>query len=116
MKRAQIKELSESIIGAGELSDKDLQHVFSMFSRKDLKQFMLLLSREIKDKNVSANFAGELSEEKKKEIISMFPGRKVNFIRDDAGLIAGLRFEYGDFVLDYSVSGIIKRTLENLSV
>ncbi|MDR1695020.1 MAG: hypothetical protein LBR69_00070 [Endomicrobium sp.] len=116
MKRAQIKELAAAIAESEELSDKDLQRVFSMFSRKDLKQLTVLLSREIKDKNVSAHFAGGLSEENKKEIVSMFPGRKVNFIRDEDGLIAGLRFEYGDFVLDYSVSGILKRTLENLAV
>ena len=116
MKRTQIKELASAIVDAEELSDKDLQRVLSMFSRKDLKQFMLLLSCEIKDRNVAVNFAGELSKDNKNEVISMFPGRKVNFIRDDAGLIAGLRFEYGDYVLDYSVSGILKRTLENLAV
>ncbi|MCL2799988.1 MAG: hypothetical protein FWD54_06930 [Endomicrobia bacterium] len=116
MKRAQIKELASAIVDAEKLSAEDLQRIFSMFSRKDLKQFMLLLSREIKDRNVAANFSGELSQDNKNEIISMFPGRKVNFIRDDAGIIAGLRFEYGDYVLDYSVSGILKRTLENLAV
>ena len=114
MKRAQIKELAEAIAKEGELSDKDLQRVFCMFSRKDLKQLMLLLSREIKDKNVSVNFAGELSEENKSKIVSMFQNRKAAFIRDDGGIIAGLRFEYGDFILDYSVSGILKRILKGL--
>jgi len=114
MKRAQIKELAKSIVESGELSQDGLRRVFSLFTRKDLKMFSMLLMNEIKDKNVTANFAGDLSEESKKRILSLFHNKKVVFRRDDAGVVAGVRLEYGDFIMDYSVAGIIQRMLNDV--
>ena len=114
MKRAQIKELAKSVVKSGELSQDDLSRVFSLFSRKDLKMFSMLLINEMKDKNATANFAGDLSEESKKRILSLFPDKKVSFNRDDDGVVAGVRLEYGDFIMDYSVAGIIQRMLNDV--
>ena len=44
----------------------------------------------------------------------MFPNKKILFKRDDENISGGVRFEYGDFVLDYSVSGIVKRILNDI--
>ncbi|OEG69350.1 hypothetical protein ATZ36_10090 [Candidatus Endomicrobiellum trichonymphae] len=98
----------------GELSTKDLEWIFSNFLRQELKLFMRLLSKEIKDNTVTASFAGELNYENKKKINDMFPNRKILFKRDDENISGGVRFEYGDFVLDHSVSGIIKRILNDI--
>jgi F-type H+-transporting ATPase subunit delta len=111
MKRSQIKELAKSIVEYDELSEKDLNWVYSNFSRQEIKAFARLLSNEIKDKNVLATFAGELSAANKSKIEAMFPGKKITFKRDDAGVAGGVRFEYSDFILDYSISGIARRIL-----
>jgi hypothetical protein len=62
MKRSQIKEITKSIVKYDELSEKDLKWIISNFSRKELKLFIMLLSKEIKDNNVLINFAGNLSD------------------------------------------------------
>ncbi|MDR2812007.1 MAG: hypothetical protein LBB06_02735 [Endomicrobium sp.] len=111
MKRSQIKELAKSVVEYDELSEKDLNWVYSNFSRQEIKSFARLLSNEIKDKNVLATFAGELSVANKSKIESMFPGKKITFNRDDADVAGGVRFEYSDFILDYSISGIARRIL-----
>jgi F-type H+-transporting ATPase subunit delta len=111
MKRSQIKELAKSIVEYDELSEKDLNWIYSNLARQEIKMFVRLLSNEIKDKNVLATFAGELSSANKSKIESMFPGKRVTFKRDDSDVAGGVRFEYSDFILDYSVSGIAKRIL-----
>jgi hypothetical protein len=111
MKRSQIRELTKSIIKYGELSEKDLKWVTSKFSRKELKLFMMLLSKEIKDNNVSVSFAGNLSDINKNKFLEMFPNKNVTFNRDDESLIGGVCLEYGDFVLDCSVNATVKRIL-----
>jgi F-type H+-transporting ATPase subunit delta len=114
MKRSQIKELVNSIVKYDELNIKDLEWILSNLSRQELKLFMRLLSKEIKDSSVTASFAGELSDTNKKKITAMFPNKKILFKRDDENISGGVRFEYGDFVLDYSVSGIVKRILNDI--
>jgi F-type H+-transporting ATPase subunit delta len=114
MKRAQIKELAQSIAGGGFVSEKDAQWILNNFSRGDLKIFTRLLTQELKDKKVTASYAGNINEKDKERIISLFPDKDIEFNRDDENLGAGIKLEYRDFVLDYSVSGIIKRILNNI--
>lgn len=114
MKRAQIKELAESIAYYEELSDKDLSWIINNFSRQEKKLFMRLLAEAVKERNVTATFAGAISDSDKKKIVSLFPDKKIEFKRDDDSLGAGVKLEYSDFVLDYSVSGIIKRILNGI--
>jgi F-type H+-transporting ATPase subunit delta len=114
MKRSKISELAKSIVKYDELSTKDLEWIFSNLSRQELKLFMRLLSKEVKDNTVTASFADELSCENKKKINAMFPNKKILFKRDDENISGGVRFEYGDFILDYSVFGIIERILNGI--
>jgi len=114
MKRAQIRELAAAVAENGGMSEDNLQWIFKRFSRQEMKSFAYLLSREIKDKSVTVFFAGEIGADEKKRIESMFPGKNIEFRRDDSSVTAGLRFEYGDFVLDYSVSGIVTRILNGI--
>ncbi|MDR2396136.1 MAG: F0F1 ATP synthase subunit delta [Endomicrobium sp.] len=111
MKRLQIKELVWSIVKYDELSEKNLNWIISNFSRKELKLFMMLLFKEIKNNNILVNFAGTLSETNKNKILEMFPDKKIIFNRDDETLVGGICLEYGDFVFDCSVSATIKRIL-----
>ena len=114
MERSLINELAESVAVSGGLSKESLNKVLKMLSRDDLKLFIRLLSKEIKDKTVNAVYAGEMSEENKKKITALFPDKTIVFNRNDEAIVAGAKFEYGDFVLDYSVSGAVKRILNDL--
>ncbi|MDR1941095.1 MAG: F0F1 ATP synthase subunit delta [Endomicrobium sp.] len=113
MKRLQIKELARAAVESGGLSDKDFQWVLGNFSRNELKMFANMLAWEVKNKTLVVNYAGEISEPDKKRITSLFAGKTPEFKRNE-DLVAGVRLEYGDFVLDYSVSGIIKRILNSM--
>ncbi|MDR1952541.1 MAG: hypothetical protein LBQ37_03385 [Elusimicrobiota bacterium] len=114
MRQVQIKELAQSIVASGGMGDKELNWVFEKFNRNEIKMFQRFLSKEIKDNNVNAFFGGEINERDKNKIISLFPGKTIIFKRDDNLVGAGIRLEYSDFVLDYSVSGIIKRILSRI--
>jgi F-type H+-transporting ATPase subunit delta len=111
----QIKELAMSIVKYDELSEKDLDWIYSNLSRQDIKLFARLLSKEIKNNAVTVSFAGNLSDANKKRVIAMFPNKKILFKRDDINIIGGARFEYGDFILDCSVLGVVKRTLSAIA-
>jgi F0F1-type ATP synthase delta subunit len=111
MKRSQIKEITKSIVKYDELSENDLKWITSNLSRKELKLFMMLLSKEVKDNNVSISFAGSLSDINKNKFLEMFPNKKVIFNRNDESLIGGVCLEYGDFIFDCSVSTTVKRIL-----
>ena len=113
MKRELIKELAQSAAEHNEMSDKDLNWLFSRLSKKELKTFVNLLSWEIKNRKVDVSYAGSMTDDHKKRIKLLFPGKRAEF-KEDASLAAGVKFEYGDYILDYSVSGIIKRVLENI--
>ncbi|MCL2144367.1 MAG: hypothetical protein FWH43_02565 [Endomicrobia bacterium] len=114
MKRMQIKELAQSVAVYGGISDNGMRWIADNFSRNELKMFALILSNELRDRKVIASFAGNISKTDKNRIISLFPDKNVEFKRDDENLGAGLKLEYGDFVLDCSVSGIVERVLGNI--
>jgi len=113
MKRELIKELAQSVAEHNEMSAQELSWLFSRLSKKELKTFVNLLFWETKNRKVAVSYAGSMTENHKKRIESLFPGKKAEF-KEDSSLAAGVKFEYGDYVLDYSVSGIIKRILENI--
>jgi F-type H+-transporting ATPase subunit delta len=113
MKREQIKELARAAAEYGQMSEKDLDWLFSHLTKKELKYFINLLSWEIKNAKVSVSYAGTPTENDKKRIISLFADKKAEF-KEDSSLVAGVKFEYGDYVLDYSVSGMINKILENI--
>jgi F0F1-type ATP synthase delta subunit len=111
MKKAQIKELAQSVAVYNDINDDSLKWIFKNFNRNELKSFLYFLSKGIKDKTVTAFFAGDIKDQDKNKITSLFPDKRIIFKRDDESVGAGVRIEYGDFVLDYSVSGIVKRIL-----
>jgi F-type H+-transporting ATPase subunit delta len=111
----QIKELAASIVKYDEFSKEYLDWIYSNLSRQDIKLFVRLLSKEIKNNAVTISFAGSLSDTHKRKINAMFPNKKILLKRDDANIVGGARFEYGDFILDCSVLGVVKRTLSAIA-
>lgn len=114
MKRAQIKQLADSIAEYAALSEKDLNWIIKNFSRQDLKLFSKLLQESVKNKNVMVYYAGEMSEENKNKIKDSFKGKNIQFEKDDKRIAAGMKLEYGDYIWDYSVPGIVKRILNSI--
>jgi F-type H+-transporting ATPase subunit delta len=113
MKREQIKELAQAVARYNEMGDKELDWLFSNMSKKELKIFINLLLREMKNRKVTVSYAGSMTESYKERITSLFPDKRAEF-KEDPSLAAGAKFEYGDYVLDCSVSGIISGILENI--
>jgi F-type H+-transporting ATPase subunit delta len=114
MKKSQIEKFADSIIKYDGLSARDLEWVFSSFTRQELRTFRNLLLKKIKDNSVVVSFSGELSDVDKKKIALMFSNKKIYFKRDDKNIVAGMRFEYGDFVMDCSISGAVERVLNSI--
>jgi len=114
MKKSQIEKFAKSIIKYDGLSTRDLKWIFSSFTKQELKTLKTLLCEKIKNNKVIVSFAGELSDKSKKEIVLMFPNKKTFFKRNDKNIVAGIRFEYGDFVLDCSILGAIKKVLTGI--
>ncbi|MDR2192314.1 MAG: F0F1 ATP synthase subunit delta [Endomicrobium sp.] len=113
MKRELIKELARSTAEYGEMSDEELNWLFARLSKKDLKLFINLLFWEIKNKKINVNYAGLMTRDYEEKINASFPNRRAEF-KEDPSLIAGVKFEYGDNILDYSVSGMINKILGNI--
>ncbi|GMO64305.1 MAG: hypothetical protein Nk1A_0560 [Endomicrobiia bacterium] len=114
MKRLRIKELADSVVKYDHLSPKYLDWIFSNLSRQELKLFSNLLLKGIKCNNVTVIFSGKLSGINKEKINMMFPNKKILFKQDDDNIVGGVRFEYDDFILDYSISGVIERILKDI--
>ncbi|MDR1784346.1 MAG: hypothetical protein LBQ99_01225 [Endomicrobium sp.] len=114
MKKLRIKELVDSIVKYGHLPSKYFDWIFSNFSRQELKLFSNLLSKGIKYNNVIVSFSGKLSDINKKKINMMFRNKKILFRQDDNNIVGGVRFEYDDFILDYSISGTIEKILKDI--
>jgi F0F1-type ATP synthase delta subunit len=114
MKKFQIKELAGAIVKHGGISDEMLNRILHRFSRQDLKNFVRFLSDAVKSSKVFVSFAGNLKSESESKISAMFPNKDIVYKKDDENLAGGMVFEYGDFILDCSVSGTIKRILSNM--
>ncbi|MDR2708512.1 MAG: hypothetical protein LBC07_00850 [Elusimicrobiota bacterium] len=115
MKKAQIKELAQSIVSYDGITDETLNWILSKLNRSQLKIFLAFLTTAVKNKNVNIFYAGEISQGDKDKVFSLFsPEKKFVFIKDDESVVAGVRIEYGDFVLDYSVAQIVKRILSSI--
>jgi F-type H+-transporting ATPase subunit delta len=114
MKKSQIEKFADSIVKYDGLSSRGLEWVFSSFTKQELRMFRNLLLKKIKNNSVIVSFSGELSDENKEKIALMFPNKKICFKHDGKNIIAGMCFEYGDFVLDCSISGAVERVLSSI--
>jgi F0F1-type ATP synthase delta subunit len=115
MKKVQIKSLAGSIVSCGGIDEKSLEWICANMTKGELKFFLHILSEEIRTKNVKVFYAGQMNPQDKEKIYGLFgPDKNFTFIQDDASVTAGVRLEYADFVLDCSLSTIIKRILSRM--
>jgi F0F1-type ATP synthase delta subunit len=114
MKKFQIKKLAESIIKYDYLSNECFDWICNNFSKKDMRIFVCFLSKFINFYTVFVSFAGELNNVDIKEIKNIFKNKKIIFNRDDEHIISGICFKYNDFILDCSISYVVKNILKNI--
>ena len=44
----------------------------------------------------------------------MFPDKSLVYVRDDKEIGAGIRFEFGDYILDYTVTNMIVKIMKDI--
>lgn len=114
MKKQQIKQLALSIVEQGEISGDVSQWIFNNLQKSELKLFINYLSRALKESMVVVRYAGDASSDIKNRIQKMFPDKKLVYIRDDKEIGAGIRFEFGDYILDYTVTNMIIKIMKSI--
>ena len=114
MKKQQIKQLALSIVEQGEVSSDISQWIFNNLQKSELKLFVNYLSSILKEATVVVKYAGDASPVIKNKIQKMFPDKKLVYIRDDEEIGAGIRFEFGDYILDYTVTNMILKIIKNI--
>ena len=114
MKKQQIKQLALSIVETGEISEDVSKWINSNLSKSELKLFVSYLSVALKDATVTVKYAGNPSQATKDKIQKMFPDKKIVYIRDDKEIGAGIKFEFGDYILDYTVTNMIVKIMKDL--
>ena len=114
MKKQIIRQLAQSIAQAGTVSQEVSDWIFKNLNRSEIKLFMRYLSAEIKNFTVVAKYAGEATDEIKQKIKQLFPNKNIVYVRADEEVGAGVKFEFGDYILDYSVSAMITKIMKTI--
>ena len=114
MKTQQIKQLALSIVEQGEVSGDISQWIFNNLQKSELKLFINYLSRALKESTVVVKYAGEATSVVKTKIQKMFPTKKLVYVRDDEQIGAGIKIEFGDYILDYTVTNMIIKIMKSI--
>ena len=114
MKKQQIKQLALSIVEQGEVSSDISQWIFNNLQKSELKLFINYLSRALKESTVVVRYAGDATSIIKNKIQKMFPDKNLVYVRDDKEIGAGIRFEFGDYILDYTVTNMIVKIMKDI--
>ena len=114
MEKQQIKQLALSILEDGEVSEKSYSWILNNLSKEELKLFIGYFNAAFKDKNVVVRYAGTPSDTVKAKISKMFPDKNLVYMRDDKEIGAGIRIEFGDYILDYTVTNMIVKIMKGI--
>ncbi|MEA5001074.1 MAG: hypothetical protein VB017_04235 [Endomicrobiaceae bacterium] len=114
MKKQQIKQFAQAIVSEGEISENVSKWLLNNLTKAEMKLFVKYLSAEIKEFTVIAKYAGEPSDEVKNKIRQMFRDKNIVYIRDDKEIGAGIKLEFGDYILDYTVSAMIVKIMKGI--
>ena len=114
MKKQQIKQLALSIVETGEISPSVSEWINKNLSKSELKLFVNYLERALKETTVTVRYAGNPSQATKDKIQKMFPDKNLIYVRDDKEIGAGIRFEFGDYILDYTVTNMIVKIMKDI--
>ena len=114
MKKQTVRQLAQSIAKNGTVSREVSDWIFKNLSRAEIKLFVRYLSAEIKNWTVIAKYAGEANDEIKEQVKHLFPNKNIVYVRADEEVGAGVKFEFGDYILDYTVSAMIEKIMKTI--
>ncbi len=114
MTKEQIKKLAYLITLQGDVSEDVSKWILANLSKPDMKLFIRHLNNALRHSTVTAKYSGVLSESSKMKLYEMFPGKKIVFTRQDDEIGAGIKINFGDYTLDYTVSGIVKKIMKDI--
>jgi hypothetical protein len=109
-----VKRLVALVLGPdGEIREDVAERVLHELSRSDLKRFLAVLRRELKQRRVFVTLAGSASAGMDESISAIYGGRALSIGRDET-MGAGVRVRAGDDIIDASVRGYIRDIIEKL--
>lgn len=114
MKKEQIKKLAYSVIASEEISDTVSKWMLDNLSKADIKLFLRYLNNALREATVVAQYSGVLSEVSKNKFQKMFPDKKIVFVRKDEEVGAGIKINFGDYILDYTVSRMVEKIMKDI--
>ena len=103
-----------SLTAGGTVDERVAQFALSRLARSELREYLAALKRELKRRRLDVSVP-EGTEERplREDLGETFPGREMIVSRDDA-LGGGVRVSAGDDVIDASVRGYLRATIEKL--
>jgi F0F1-type ATP synthase delta subunit len=109
-----IHRLVELTLAAdGTVDDRLVPAVLGRLTRTQLKEYLAGLRRKARTLRVEVAVSGEPGPDARSELERTFGGREIVVSRDEA-LGGGVKINAGDDVLDASVRGYLRATLEKL--
>jgi F0F1-type ATP synthase delta subunit len=93
--------------------DERMLQVIADMKRSQLKEYLSGLRRVLRARRVEVAVSGEPGDAGRRELTRAFTGREL-VVTADEGLGGGMKVSAGDDVLDASVRGILRATLEKL--
>lgn len=114
MKKLQIKQFAQSIVASDEISNDVVEWLLNNLTKAEMKLFVKYLALEIKEGTVVAKYAGQPSDIVQNKIQKIFQNKKIVYVRDDKEIGAGIKFEFGDYILDYTVSAMIVKIMKGI--
>ncbi len=97
----------------GTVDERLVPAVLARLSRSQLKEYLAGLRRAARARRVEVAVSGEPGPQARDTLEQAFQGREIVVKRDEA-LAGGLKVNAGDDVLDASVRGYLRATLEKL--
>lgn len=114
MTKEQIKKLAYSLAESEEISETVYKWLVSNLSKSDMKLFIRYIKNALRETTVVAQYSGALSETSKNIFGKMFPDKKIIFLRKDEEIGAGIKINFGDYILDYTVSRMVEKIMKDI--
>jgi hypothetical protein len=87
--------------------------LLELLSRSQLKEFLAVLQRELKRRQVHVTLAGAAGADVGDSLAESYPGRELT-LEQDGALGGGVRITAGDDIVDASMRGYIRGIIEEL--
>jgi F0F1-type ATP synthase delta subunit len=114
MKKEQIKKLAYSVVASREISENVSKWMLNNLSKADMKLFLRYFNNALREATVVAQYSGVLSEISKEKFQKMFPDKNIVFVRKDKEIGAGIKINFGDYILDYTISTMVEKIMKDI--